>query len=411
MTHQNMVDVAWQNSIVPAIRARFPTVTAAQLREARAYAYGGATIQDMGYYPFGHQFFSNLTHYVRSGEFIENLLLDAQTVDEYAFALGALSHYVGDDDGHRYATNISTPLEFPKLGEKYGPRVTYDEAPYAHIRTEFAFDVEQEQLDRMAPRGYIEQVHLYVPLRLLKQAFAQTYGLSLRSVLGPTPTAIKSYRSSLTGILPDVAHAETLLHKKSFPPEEKTPAFAEYQARQAAVERENNWAAMRGPLGFKIHVLAGLIWLTPKLGPLSTLAVRGPSAETNRWYIESRNRSAARYAQLLARLQRHPRAPLTLPNRDLDTGDLVHPGGYALTDKTYAKLLGRITKNPDHPVPAGLKHDVLAYYANPNAPIVTKKHPRAWRKVQRELTTLRGMQGIPNCASNCVAAPEHHAGF
>lgn len=264
MTHQNMVDVAWQNSIVPAIRARFPTVTAAQLHEARAYAYGGATIQDMGYYPFGHEFFSDLTHYVRSGEFIENLLLDAQTVDEYAFAIGALSHYVGDDNGHRYATNISTPLEFPKLGKKYGPRVTYDEAPYAHIRTEFAFDVEQARLNRMAPRGYIEQVHLYVPLRLLKQAFAQTYGLSLRSVLGPTPTAIESYRSSLTGILPDVAHAETLLHKTSFPPEENTPAFAQYQAQQAAVERENNWAAMRRPLGFKIHVLAGLNLVDPK---------------------------------------------------------------------------------------------------------------------------------------------------
>jgi hypothetical protein len=399
MTHQNMVDVAWQNSIVPAIRARFPTVTAAQLREARAYAYGGATIQDMGYYPFGHEFFSDLTHYVRSGEFIENLLLDSETVDEYAFAIGALSHY------------ISTPLEFPKLGKKYGPRVTYDEAPYAHIRTEFAYDVEQARLNRMAPRGYIEQVHLYVPLRLLKQAFAQTYGLSLRSVLGPTRTAIESYRSSLTGILPDVAHAETLLHRTGFPPEDNTPAFAQYHARQAAVERENNWKAMRRPLGVKIHVLAGLIWLTPKVGPLSTLAIRGPSAQTNRWYIESRNRSAARYAHLLARLQRHPRAALTLPNRDLDTGDLVRPGGYTLTDKTYAKLLGRVTKSPDHPVPAGLKRDVLAYYADPDAPIVTKKHPRAWRRVQRELTTLRGMRGIPNCAAACVAAPERVPGF
>lgn len=406
-----MIDVAWQRSIVPAIRARFPTVTATQLREARAYAYGGATIQDMGYYPFGHEFFSNLTHYVRSGEFVENLLLDAQTVDEYAFALGALAHAVGDDNGHRFATNISTPLEFPKLEKKYGPRVTYDQAPYAHIRTEFAFDVEQARLDRMAPRGYIEHVHLYVPQRLLKQAFAQTYGLSLRSVLGPTPTAIKSYRSSLTGILPDVAHAETLLHKTSFPPEENSPAFAAYQAQQAAVERENNWAAMRRKPGFKAHFLAALIWMTPRIGPLSTLAIRGPSAETNRWYVESRNRSAARYAQLLARLAKHPRAPLVLPDRDLDTGDVTRPGAYPLTDKTYAKLLQRITARSNHPVPAGLKRNVLAYYADPDAPIVTRKHPRAWRKVQRELMKLRSMEGIENCGTACVAPATHSTGI
>ena len=131
LTHDAMIDVAWQGSIRPLLLARFPTATEAQLQAARSYAYGGATIQDMGYYPFGHQFFSDLTHYVRSGGFVDRLLLDSQTVDEYAFALGALSHYVGDTDGHRYATNPSTPIEFPSLGKKYGPVVTYDEAPHA----------------------------------------------------------------------------------------------------------------------------------------------------------------------------------------------------------------------------------------------------------------------------------------
>ena len=219
LTHEDMVDVAWHGSIRPLLLARFPTATQAELREARAYAYGGATIQDMGYYPFGHQLFSDLTHYVRSGDFVDNLLRDAQTVDEYAFAIGALAHYVGDNDGHRYATNISTPIEFPSLGKKFGPVVTYDQAKHAHVRTEFAYDVEQLSQHQFSPSGYLRAIGFKVPRRLLERAFSDTYGLSLRSVLGRPVPAIQSYRSSVKGILPDIARAEVLIHRNDFPRE------------------------------------------------------------------------------------------------------------------------------------------------------------------------------------------------
>lgn len=394
LTHEDMVDVAWHSSIRPLLLARFPTATEAQLRQARAFAYGGATIQDMGYYPFGHQFFSNLTHYVRSGDFVDNLFRDAQTVDEYAFAIGALAHYVGDNNGHRYATNLSTPIEFPSLGKKYGPVVAYDQGPHAHVRTEFAYDVEQLGQHWFAPSGYVKGIGFYVPQRLLQQAFYDTYGLSLRSVLGrPTP-AIESYRSSVKGFLPDIARAEVLIHRNDFPRELDTPAFHQFSTRQKQAGLDNQWKRYKSKAGFKLHFIAFMIRILPKVGAISDAAIRGPNAETNRWYIESVNRSVDNYENLLQRLTKGPRKSLDLPNRDLDTGNLVRPGAYALTDKTYAQLLAKLTAQPDRTVPAGLRQNILVYYSNPGAPITTKKNPRAWKRVQAQLTVLRGMRTL-----------------
>lgn len=394
LTHEDLVDVAWKGSIRPALLARFPNATPAQLKEARGYAYGGTTIQDLGYYPFGHQLFSNLTHYVRAGEFVNNLIRDSRTMDEYAFALGALSHYVGDSDGHRFATNPSTPIEFPALGKKYGPIVTYDEAPHAHVRTEFAYDIEQLSQRRFAPAGYMHVVGFRVPRKLVERAFFETYGLSLRSVLGHPRPAFESYDSAVSKLLPTFAHAEVLIYRKDFPPEEDTPAFHEFATRQAEAGIDNDWAKFKKKAGFQVHLIAILLRIVPKIGPISDLAIRGPNAETNRWYIESVNRAVDDYEQMLRELAKDPKHQLDLPDRDLDTGDLVRPGTYVRTDKTYAELLHKLTAEPGGSVPAGLRQNILAYYADPNAPIATKKNRKAWKRVETELTTLRGMQVV-----------------
>ncbi len=394
LTHEAMVDVAWHGSIRPLLLARFPTATAAQLREARGYVYGGATIQDMGYYPFGHQFFSNLTHYVRPGDFINNLFRDAQTVDEYAFAIGALSHYVGDNNGHRYATNPSTAIEFPPLAKKYGPIVTYDQAPHAHVRTEFAYDVEQLSQNRFAPAGYLRGAGFRVPRRLLERAFFDTYGLRLRRVLGRPFPAIQSYRSSVENLLPKVARAEVLIHHNDFPREDDTPAYHQFVTRQSQAAVANQWAGFSRKPGFEVHVIAIIIRILPKIGPLSNLAIRGPNAETNRWYIESMNRSVDEYEHLLLLLAKTPRKSLDLPDRDLDTGNLVQPGSYALTDKTYAQLLAMLTAQPGRTIPSGLRQNILDYYSDPGAPITTKQNPKAWKRVQTQLAVLQGMNTL-----------------
>ena len=87
--------------IQPLLAKQFPRATREDsCKQARAFAYGGSVIQDLGYYPFGSHFFSNLLHYVRTGDFVEAMIREARDVNEYAFALGALAHYAADNAGH-----------------------------------------------------------------------------------------------------------------------------------------------------------------------------------------------------------------------------------------------------------------------------------------------------------------------
>jgi len=176
----------------------------------------------LGYYPFSQEFFSDLTHYIRSGDFVENMLRDASDLDEYAFALGAHSHYVGDSVGHHNAINPATAISFPKLGRRYGAAVTYDQSPHAHVRTELAFNIDQLSKHRLAPGAYLRLIGLRVPDRLLAQAFAETYSLWLHDVLGLRRSAIRSYRTSVRSILPRFAYAETVLHKMTFRQKSRT---------------------------------------------------------------------------------------------------------------------------------------------------------------------------------------------
>ena len=222
-THEELIDIAWKQSIQPILLKQYPTLTEAQLQEAHAYAYGGSAIQDFGYYPFGNAFFSDLTHYVRSGDFVINLLRDAHTADELAFAIGSLSHYLGDTIGHSTAVNFSVPVEFPKLEKQYGTSVNYAENPHAHVQTEFAFDINQLSKRRFAPSAYLKHVGLEVPRPLLRKAFFETYGLNLPDIIGTKETSLRIYRKGVRSFIPNIARAETLLHKKNFPQDMPSP--------------------------------------------------------------------------------------------------------------------------------------------------------------------------------------------
>jgi hypothetical protein len=127
-----------------------------QLNEARSYAYGGALIQDLGYYPFGSHLFTDLTHYVRSGDFVESLIRDARDPNEYAFALGALAHYAFDNTGHPVAVNLAVPIMYPKVRAQVGPRALYVDSPSRHLMVEFAFDVLQVASGAYAAQDYRE---------------------------------------------------------------------------------------------------------------------------------------------------------------------------------------------------------------------------------------------------------------
>jgi Zinc dependent phospholipase C len=426
LTHEQLIDLTWKDSIVPLLLSQYPGLTPQQLDEARAYAYGGCVIQDIGYYPFGDASFSNLTHYVRSGDFVVNLFRNAHNADELAFAIGALSHYVGDSIGHSEATNVAVPVEFPKLGARYGPQVNYAEGKHQHVQTEFAFDINEIAHHRVAPLRYLRHIGLQVPVKQLALAFYQTYGLTEDfSSARRSRFNVSDYHFATRSFIPRIAYALTLLHRSHEPADLNTPEAIEFHKRTTEVAAENNWDLYRGKAGIGTYTLAGLIFIIPKFGPLKLVAVKGPTADTETEYVHSVARSQAVLHHLLIRftpttnsnsspiispshdpaspspsaqnpasvsddLRSHdPRHPL--PNRDLDTGRVVQPGGYPLTDSTYADLLHRITLKPEQPIPPGIKQDIEAYYADPNLPITTKKDPAAWNQVQTDLATLAKM--------------------
>src|ERR1019366_8557104 len=410
LTHEQLIDLTWKNSIVPLLLSRYPTLTAEQLEHARAYAYGGCVIQDIGYYPFGDAAFSNLTHYVRSGDFVVNLFRNAGNADELAFAVGALSHYIGDSAGHSLATNLAVPLEFPKLRAQYGPVVNYAEGKYPHIQTEFAFDIDGIAHHRFAPVRYLRHVGLEVPVKQLALAFYQTYGLA-EDFSGARGRRfnVRGYRFAVHAFIPRIAYAVTILHRRHEPADPNTPEVLEIEKEVANLSAEDHWDLYRRKAGIGTYALAGLLFVLPKIGPLKMVAVKGPRVETEAEYLHSVSVSTLSLRRTLARFTPHvttrptaadaaaadirsePPPGHPLPNRDLDTGRVVEPGGYSLTDSTYADLLHRLTRQPGQPIPPGIKADIETYYSNPDSPITTKKQPELWAQVQADLATLRGM--------------------
>jgi hypothetical protein len=368
-------------------------------------------IQDLGYYPFGDSFFSDLTHYVRSGDFVLALFRNAHNANELAFAVGAESHYIGDSIGHSQATNRAVALQFPKLAARYGTSVNYAEGRHQHVQVEFAFDIDQISKHRVAPLGYLRHIGFRVPTHQLALAFYETYGVTDDFAAGAQHKFnLKEYQAATRKFIPRVAYAVTLMRRGHEVAEPDTADAKEIERESAEAATLDDWAAYRKRAGFETHLIAGVLWVLPKVGPLAMVAVKGPSQAAEADYMHSlvsatsvlRDRLAfftpteagqARPASVAAstdplgpRDTQHP-----LPNRDLDTGQVVKPGGYLLTDQTYAELLHRLTRDPSHPIPPGIKSDVQAYYSDPDAPITTKRHRREWETVQADLKTLGAM--------------------
>jgi hypothetical protein len=431
LTHEQLIDLTWDASIVPLLKSRYPTLTDVQLEHARAYAYGGCVIQDIGYYPFGDPFFSNLTHYVRSGDFVVNLFRNAGNADELAFAVGALSHFIGDNIGHSQATNLAVAIEFPKLQQRYGHSVNYAQGQTQHIRTEFAFDINEISHGRFAPVHYLRHVGLEVPQRQLELAFYQTYGIAEDFSSGRGKRVnVRGYRFATRNFIPRIAYAVTLLKRHKEPPVFDSPELQRLTSELVAVAAKNNWNAYRRKAGIGTYSLAGFLFILPKVGPIRFVSVKGPTVDTDREYVHSVLRSTdmlnftlrrftpppatgsgARQAaasdthslpppkdalpanpgssQTVVRGSSDPRHPLQ--NRDLDTGSIVRPSGYPLTDSTYCNLLHRLAARPTQPIPPGIKEDILTYYADLTLPYATRANAQQWQQLQADLVTLRGM--------------------
>src|SRR5215831_15039254 len=213
LTHEEVVDLLWKDDIEPLLTKRFPQAGPEELRKAHAFAYGGSLVQDMGYYPFGNKFFSDLTHYVRSGDFIVNLIHESSDLNEYAFALGALAHYSADNMGHP-AINQSVGLLFPKLNRKYGKSVTYADDAKSHIRTEFGFDMTQVAKNRYASDRYHDFIGFEISQAVLERAFQETYGIPLNAVLSNEDMAIGTFRRAISKVIPEMTRVALVARKQ-----------------------------------------------------------------------------------------------------------------------------------------------------------------------------------------------------
>ncbi len=322
LTHEQVVDLMWKDQIQPLLLKRFPGASEDDLLKAHAYAYGGSLVQDMGYYPFGSMFFSDLVHYVRSGDFVEALLRDSTDVNEYAFALGALSHYAADNSGHP-TINLVVALEFPKLQKKYGNAVTYGDDPKAHIRTEFGFDMVQVAKNRYTSDRYHDMIGFEVSKPLLQRAFLETYGLKLEDVFGSVDLAIGSYRRSVSKIIPEMTRVALLSRKDVIvkdTPNFNKKKFLYYLSRS---NYEHEWGTVYRKPGVGARILAFFLKLIPKVGPFKAVNFKIPTRQTEDMYIKSVDATVENYA---VSLHQANDSNLDLPNRDCDTGRETRPG-------------------------------------------------------------------------------------
>jgi hypothetical protein len=395
LTHEEIVDLVWTDQISPLLLKRFPALTEEQLKLAHGYAYGGAVIQDLGYYPFGSVEFSNLVHYVRSGDFVRELLLQSQDANEYAFALGALAHYASDLAGHP-AVNAAVAIQYPKLRAKYGNSVRYAEDHTAHLKTEFGFDMVQVAKNRYASQQYHDFIGFQVSKPLLERTFPIVYGIELKDVLTHEDLAVGSYRFAVSRMIPQMTQIALRTHQKDMMKEHPDFAKKKFLYRLSRSDYEKEWGKDYTKPDFGTRFWSMVLRFMPKIGPFRALAFNNPTAQTEDLYFKSINTTVDRYRIYLAQVGA---GTLELTNSDFDTGKPTQAAEYSLTDATYAKLLGQLAARKFDLTSADLRDNILAFYSDLSLPLEPKKDSSGWQSVLASLDQLR------SATPNAIVAP------
>jgi len=385
LAHESNIDVTWENGIVPVLLERFPDTRPDELSAARAYAYGGCVIQDLGYYPFGSHFFSDLLHYVRTGDLVVALIQDARDVNELAFALGALAHYVADTDGHSIAVNRSVAIIYPRLRAKFGDLVTYADSPSRHIMVEFSFDVVQAATGRYAPDAYHRFIGFNVAKAALERAFRATYGLEMNELFN-TDLAISTYRHAVSGLIPEMTKVAWRDKRdeiaKAAPQIEQAAFVYRYSQQQYNADFGEDYMKPR----WYARLLGFLFKVIPKFGPFKPLAFKAPTLETEQLFLESLDRTRN---QLDTSLTASRQEALRLPNRNLDTGVDTALGEYTLADATYEKLLEKLADRKFVGVPPELAKNITGFFGDVQVlPGDTSRHHKRSARVRERLDTL-----------------------
>ncbi len=402
LSHEETVDMAWSHHIVPLLLQRYPTATPKDLQIAHSYAYGGCIIQDLGYYPFGNKYFSDLLHYVRTGDFVDNLLKEASNLNEYAFALGALAHYWGDTTGHP-AVGVATAREYPRLRSRFGPFVSYYDSPKAHIQTEFGFDVVQVAQGHYVSDDYHNFIGFNVAEPVLERAFKDTYGIDLSTVLKHEDLAVNTYRYSVGTVIPEMTRAAVVDYGKQI--QQQVPNFdsKRFVYRLKRTDYEHEWGRQYHRPGIGAHLFAFIIRIMPKSGPFSVFKLQLPNAVDQQIYLNSMQTTVNLYEHDLSQIEARSATstPLVLKDLDYDTGKPSLFDEYPLADRSYARLLNTLTHQKNAEVSSNLRASMLAYYVNQKAP--RRKHrydlfvSRKQKKLEKNLQILR--QETPQVAT------------
>ena len=397
LTHEAIIDSVWDASLQKLLLKRFPGATSEELEQAHAYAYGGCIIQDLGYYPFSSRFFSDLTHYVRTGDFISELIRQSQDLNQYAFALGALEHYAADTEGHRIGTNRAVPILYPELRRRYGGSVSYGENPVAHIRTEFGFDVLQIASGRYAPDRYKSFIGFQVSRDVLERAFLNTYGIEMKDVFGNVTLALGSYRYAVKSIVPGMTRVAWSLKQEQL--KKEIPGITRkkflYNLSRSSYEKE--WGKEYHQPGFGTRILTFFFRILPSTGPLSALQIRPPTPEVEKMFMASFNAAVDRYK---AELANFGAAGPELPNENFDLGLPPQAGQYKGADEAYAKLVGKLAEKQFAGMPADLRQNILEYYRDSNSPIPARSTEKESAERVKLLGQLDRLKAIPESEPN-----------
>ena len=366
LSHEAIIDASWDNSIVPLLKHKFPHSTPEELNKAHAYAYGGAIMPDMGYFPFGSIFFTSLAHYTRSGDFVMNLLSESHDINEYAFALGALAHYNADRDGHPGAVNLCVSMVYPKVQEKFGDTVLYEDDPDAHRRMEFGFDVLQVVRGKYAPKSYHDFIGFEVSQPLLERAFLLTYGLQLKEVFIDLPLAINTFRWSVKTFIPEVTNVAWISKKKEIENSQPGMSRKQFNYGLSKAKYHQEWGTNYHKPGVEAYAMALIIKFFPKLWLTRILKFNSPSQEAEKLFTKSFDQTVADYSVMLKKCASNS---LHLENIDYDTGKKTKPCEYTLVDDTYLKLLLKLPSQPVEQVSDQLRQNMIAFYKTvpPNA--------------------------------------------
>lgn len=386
LTHEAIVDASWQQSLLPLLKLKYPGTTDSALTEAHGFAYGGAIAPDMGYFPFGSKFFTNLVHYVRSGDFVNVLLDEAKDVNEYAFALGFMCHYMADMHGHFLATNRAVPIVYPKLMKKYGKVVTYEEDKTSHKRIEFSFDVLQVANGNYATKAYHDFIGFHVSRSLLERAFLKTYGLDINKVFGSLSLSIEAFRFSVKNLFPALTRSAWVIKKKEILKLQPTASSRSFKFKMNRRNYYHQFGKKQEKPGVIATSFGWLIRVLPKLGPLKSLKLKAPGPQAEKLFIQSFDTTLLYVADAMKTLRT---GTFHFTNIDIDTGNKTARGEYKMADVNYCKLLLNLRDDKFEYLTTSLKQNIISFYSVQDTVLIYKEKSKDLRKVNSALEELK----------------------